>query len=130
MRAPRTGAILMTITAGACLLFLLSPVASSLDVGDGTASAQAAPTPMPYTPLPGCDSTGTPAGQANPSDEPEPMSAIWCYHLNSGPTTRVAGANDWVDDFQTDVQMQTLGAVNQVSGNNIPFESRGSGYEI
>jgi HAMP domain-containing protein len=60
-------------------------------------------------PIPGCAfGTSTPHGQANPSDEPEPMGAIWCFPLVASPTTRVTGTNDWVDTFATNVQMGRL----------------------
>jgi hypothetical protein len=52
-----------------------------------------------------------PVGQANPSAEPEPMSPVWCVALGTKgpePTTRVTGANDWVDTFATGVPMGTL----------------------
>ena len=81
-------------------------------------------------PLPNCDGATVPAGQANPSDEPEPLQAAWCFPLVAGPTTRVSGANDWVDEFQTNVAMQTLGAVNLPVGNNHLDESLGSDYKV
>jgi hypothetical protein len=80
--------------------------------GDGnpyrtdSASAQTIPAPNPNcTPL---GPNVVPAGQANPSDEPEPMGPVWCFPLVSEPTTRTSGANDWVDSFETNVQMGHL----------------------
>lgn len=61
------------------------------------------------TPMPGCaGGTITPIGQANPSAEYEPMGSIWCFPLSAMPTTRVTGANDWVDNFDTNIQMGAL----------------------
>src|SRR4029078_10332334 len=63
------------------------------------------------TPLPGCAlGNTTPAGQANPSAEYEPMGAIWCYPLTApsaaGVTpTRITGVNDWIDEFNINQQM-------------------------
>jgi hypothetical protein len=114
-------AALIFVAAGVGLaLVLASAPSANMDLHERAAAAQAA----------GCDSPNTPTGQANPSDEPEPMAAVWCFGLNPGPTTRVSGANDWIDTFQTNVQMQTLGAVNTVSGNNRQDESFGSDYQL
>ena len=49
-----------------------------------------------------------PQGQADPSSEPEPMGPVWCFTFEPGPTTRMAGDNDWVDSFDTQMQMQRL----------------------
>jgi hypothetical protein len=60
-------------------------------------------------PNPNCTPNGNevPLGQSQPSDE-DPLRAIWCFTLNSGPTTRVTGANDWVDEFATNTELQHL----------------------
>lgn len=58
-------------------------------------------------PLPNCP-TQVPVGQANPSAEAEPLGQIWCFPLVAEPTTRVTGANDWVDNFNTGIQMGHL----------------------
>src|SRR5215469_2101607 len=120
--------LIAAIAAGivALLPSLLLPV-TPLDHAVHIAHGQTMDIP---TPFPSCDSTSVPFGQANPSSEPEPMQAIWCFPLNPGPTTRVSGANDWVDEFQTNMQMQTLGAVNSPVGNNRLDESTGSDYRI
>ena len=64
----------------------------------------------PYTPIDGCaEGSNTPLGQANPSVEPEPMGAVWCYPLAPATEpTRENGENSWVDEFNTNVQMQQL----------------------
>jgi hypothetical protein len=66
----------------------------------------------PFQPIPNCPGPFAgvvPAGQANPSIETEPMGPIWCFNLTTNrPTTRVTGANDWVDEFDTGVQMGRL----------------------
>jgi hypothetical protein len=60
------------------------------------------------TPKPGCSPDVVPTGQADPSSEPEPMDPIWCFDLTSEPTTFTSGPNDWLDTFQTNVQMGRL----------------------
>ncbi|HLJ69534.1 MAG TPA: hypothetical protein VKX16_19435 [Chloroflexota bacterium] len=63
------------------------------------------------SPVGNCPFTITnPIGQANPSQEPEPMYPIECAPepMNAEPTTRISGANSWVDDFQTGVPMGNL----------------------
>jgi plastocyanin len=64
----------------------------------------------PYTPIDGCqEGENTPVAQANPSVEPEPMGAVWCYPLAPATEpTRDNGENSWVDEFNTNVQMQEL----------------------
>lgn len=56
-----------------------------------------------YTPKAGCElGTTTPIGQANPTAEPEPQGAIWCFDLEPATEpSRVKGDNSWVDDFTT-----------------------------
>jgi hypothetical protein len=61
-----------------------------------------------FTPNPNCSPNMVPIGQQNPSEEPMPMDPIWCFNVTQGPTTRVTGANDWVDNFQTNTQLQRL----------------------
>jgi hypothetical protein len=57
---------------------------------------------------PNCTPMVNPTGQANPTREVEPLAPIWCFNLAEEPITRVTGANDWVDDFLTPVQMGRL----------------------
>ncbi len=85
-------------------------LSSYLQEPDGLPAAVAAEAPTPY---PDCPlGTTTPTGQANPSDEPEPLGAIWCFPLGGEPTTRVIDAwGGWIDDFETNVQMGQLGPV-------------------
>jgi hypothetical protein len=58
-----------------------------------------------------CSPYGTtaPAGQQSPTTI-EPSLPIWCYtQPNAGPSTRVSGINDWVDDWTNDgPAIQTL----------------------
>jgi hypothetical protein len=54
----------------------------------------------------GCGPGVVPAGQATPSGEPEPLRPVWCYRLPVQPATRVDGANSWVDDFNTGMNMR------------------------
>ncbi len=74
-----------------------------------------------YTPNANCSPQAVPVGQAWPSMEPEPQFPIWCYTLANEPTTAVAGANDWLDMFQTNVQMGSLedGNMNYRVFNNL-----------
>jgi hypothetical protein len=55
-----------------------------------------------------CSPDVVPIGQANPSAEAEPMGPNWCFPLVQMPTTRVAGANSWLDDFATNEAMGHL----------------------
>ena len=57
---------------------------------------------------PNCTPNVNPVGQANPTMQVEPLAPIWCFNLNQEPTTRVTGANDWVDNFRTNIQMGRL----------------------
>jgi hypothetical protein len=99
-----------------------SPTPTPMPMPVPTASGGAAPT---ATPMPMPTGTGTPAtpapvasgglcsvvpsGQANPSDEPEPMGPIWCFPLTAGPTTRsIDAVGGWIDRFATNVQMTHL----------------------
>lgn len=62
-----------------------------------------------FTPMANCQGGNTvPAGQANPSIEAEPMGLIWCFNLSTPSITRVKDTNSWVDEFDTNVQMQRL----------------------
>jgi hypothetical protein len=64
--------------------------------------------PFSYLATPGCTPAVVPAGQANPSAEPEPMRPIWCYRLAPMPTTRVSSGDSWTDTFDTQVNMGRL----------------------
>jgi hypothetical protein len=52
-----------------------------------------------------------PAGQANPSSEPEPLQPVWCLGtMAAEPTTRQLDRwGGWEDAFQTNVQLGHLG---------------------
>src|SRR6266542_601565 len=106
----RLGQVIVTALVAAMVLplpyALLSQVAGDRSpYQTDAANAQSIPAPIPNcSPLGGV----VPAGQANPSDEPEPMGPIWCFPLVNSPTTRVSGANDWVDSFETNVSMGHL----------------------
>ena len=71
------GALLVAIASAELALVLMLSGSGSIVLQVQSVSAQSmSPTPQPFQPQPGCDSPATPVGQANPSDEPEPMSAI------------------------------------------------------
>ena len=59
-------------------------------------------------PNPGCTPDILPIGQADPPMEPEPLRPVWCFNLTAPPTTRISGANDWIDEFDTQGEMQHL----------------------
>jgi hypothetical protein len=92
-----------SLALGALCLALLTGL-NSQDLFTLASFAQSSP----FTPLPGCTPNVVPTGQANPSSEPEPMDPIWCFNLTSEPTTFTSGPNDWLDTFQTNVQMGRL----------------------
>jgi hypothetical protein len=105
LRYPRT-------TEGISLMFrriaigsLSALAALTLVLG---AYAQQNNIPPPNTP---CSPYGTtaPAGQQSPTTI-EPSLPIWCYTQPiAGPSTRVSGVNDWVDDWTNDgPAIQTL----------------------
>ncbi|HLJ67702.1 MAG TPA: hypothetical protein VKX16_10130 [Chloroflexota bacterium] len=99
------------------LLVPLLALASALPSA-GQARADSIPPPVPGCPPVGLNEVA-PIGQANPSQEPEPMYPIECAPepMSVEPTTRIMGRNDWVDDFQTGVNM----------GN---FEDGAMGYRV
>lgn len=94
-----------TIASSESTLTLANPIHSKV-LGSVLQAMTSEPIPPPIS---GCPlGTTTPTGQANPSEEAEPMGAIWCFPLVApSPTfrTRVTGTNDWVDNFQTNTQM-------------------------
>jgi hypothetical protein len=96
---PRIGMTLLALAAPA----VFGQVLPGLHMDRAT--AQSMPVPMAN-----CSPFGgrVPAGQANPSDEPEPMGPVWCFPLGNAPTTRLSGANDWVDHFNTNISMTHL----------------------
>lgn len=90
------------------------PTASSPAAGP---TATPMPMPMPTAPpigtpppvMSGSGCSVVPNGQANPSDEPEPMGPIWCFATVASPTTRTIDAGGgWIDNFDTNVQMGRL----------------------
>src|SRR6266508_2702386 len=95
---------LAVVLASAAAVLLLGVALPALPIS-GAALGQSIPGP-----LPGCSPFAgqVPAGQANPSDEPEPMGPIWCFSLSNSRTTRISGANDWIDNFDTNVSMGHL----------------------
>jgi hypothetical protein len=36
------------------------------------------------------------------------MAPVWCFNLNPGPTTRINSPNEWLDEFESNTQMQQL----------------------
>lgn len=70
-------------------------------VGSVAVDAQLGNIPPPN---PGCSPDGSShlTGQTYPTNELEPEFPIWCYSQpNDGSVTRVAGANDWRDTWDT-----------------------------
>jgi len=111
-RFPRT-ARFTSAAAAVALLLTLAAASSFASPAGGPMLA----TPLPYTPTPNCTPNAVPVGQANPSDEPEPMDPIWCFSLGAEPTTRtVDKLGGWVDEFGTNVQMGRFGPVAPLSG--------------
>jgi hypothetical protein len=93
-RALLSVAVVVVLVAGAVI------VARVWGRSDGAAAD-------PYRSLltAGCGPAVVPAGQAMPSGEPEPPRPVWCYRLPVQAPTRVDGANSWVDDFDTGMNM-------------------------
>lgn len=60
------------------------------------------------TPNPGCSPNVVPVGQANPDTPSEPLAPIWCFTLQPEPTDAVQGTNEWLDEFETNVNMGRL----------------------
>jgi hypothetical protein len=89
-----------------------APGASATPVRTATPMPMPTGTGTPATPAPIVSGGGcsvVPNGQANPSDEPEPMGPVWCFPMVSGPTTRTIDASGgWTDTFATNVQMMHL----------------------
>src|SRR5919202_6351934 len=97
-RATKLASAVATIAVASALLASVAP-----SLFAGIVSAQTA-----FQPNPNCTPNVVPTGQANPPGEPEPLAPVWCFTLSPGPTTRVTGANDWLDEFETNVPMQRL----------------------
>jgi hypothetical protein len=95
LRSPLARAAAVSLTAIASLAVVAQPLLA------------AGPTPPPIDD-PNCAPNINPTGQANPTAEMEPFAPIWCFNLAQEPTTRVTGANDWVDTFDTKTQMGRL----------------------
>ncbi len=111
-RKKSSNALFLFIAGGCLILFFLVAFSFGFNTSlfnrlypkQKSHAMEPIPTPFPNCPL----GTTTPTGQANPSDEPEPMGAIWCFPLTPpapGFVTRVTGANDWIDEFHTNIQM-------------------------
>ncbi len=81
---------------------LLGTLVLALLGGYTSAGAQSVPVPNPNcTPN---DAT-LPMGQSSLATG-DPQQSLWCYPLSVGPTTRVSGQNDWLDNFQSGAGLQ------------------------
>ena len=57
---------------------------------------------------PGCSPPLVPVGQVSPDPVAEPLAPAWCLTLQPEPISAVQGPNEWLDEFETDVNTGRL----------------------